>query len=110
MGGTNDKKICKESVKAISCAATIRVLYIECNMLTEPQNQGQIIPENSVTGVISAPDWRHKQSLDPTIKRVKELVLSAKKVSKAENKKESQTVQSLLRKFRSTSHYRECAV
>ena len=98
-GMTRDtcKHIPTESVSAIAHAATVKVSLVECNMLTQQENQNQLIPEDGITELISSPDWRHEQSLDPTIKRVIEVISSKKEMSKSECQKEISDVQRLLR-------------
>ena len=96
-GTTRDQQICTEAVKTISHAATGKMSLIECNMLSEPDNQTQVIPEDGITELIAKPDWCHEQPLDPTIKRIKELISSKREISKAECQKESLDVQRLMR-------------
>ena len=96
-GTTQGEHICTKSVSAISHAATVKVSLIECNMLTTPENQTKLIPEDGITELISKPDWCHEQSLDSTIKRVKELISSKQTVSKSELQKENSDVQRLMR-------------
>ena len=66
-------------------------------MLTQQENQNQLIPEDGIIELISSPDWRHEQSLDPTIKRVIDVISCKKEMSKSECQKEISDVQRLLR-------------
>ncbi|MCG7874805.1 MAG: RNase H-like domain-containing protein, partial [Candidatus Thiodiazotropha endolucinida] len=86
-----------DTVKAISHAATVETPLIECNMLTDPNSHSDMISDTAITNILSSPDWQHEQSLDPTIRRVREMILRKTKISSAERQKESHAVQRLLR-------------
>ena len=64
------KHICKHSVTWILHATAVKLVLIGCNMLTESENQTQLIPSGITVLVYNR---CHENSLNPTIKSEKEL-------------------------------------